>query len=82
MFLIVFLELLFLDNYEMLRDLWRSLSLPGYFMVFITLLTTNMCNIKKGSPLLSHLQARGRVTPLGGLLFALTHYQALLKTIT
>jgi hypothetical protein len=50
-------------------------------MVFIIIFTTSMGNIRRGSPLLSHLHAQGRVTPLGGPLFALAHYQTLLKTI-
>jgi hypothetical protein len=50
------LELLFLENYEMSKDLWQSLSLlTGCFMVLIILFTINMGNIRRGSPLLNHL---------------------------
>ncbi len=45
-----------LKNYEMPRDLWRTLSpLLGCFVVFILLFITSMGNMKKRSPLLSHL---------------------------
>jgi hypothetical protein len=58
----------------MSRLFWRTLSLlPSCFMV-INFFITNMDNMKRGSPLLSHLQAKGRVDHLGGLLFALAHY--------
>jgi hypothetical protein len=61
--LITFFELLFLENYEMRKVFWWTLSpLPGCFIVFIFLFTTNMGNMKRGSPLLNHLQAQGRVT--------------------
>ncbi len=62
--LIMFFKLLFLESYGMPKDLWRTLSLlPGYFMVLILLFTINMGNMRRGSPLSSHLQAWGRVTP-------------------
>jgi hypothetical protein len=47
----------------------------------INFFITNMDNMKRGSPLLSHLQAKGRVDHLGGLLFALAHYWTFFKTI-
>jgi hypothetical protein len=56
MFLITFLKLLFFLNCVMSGSLWRALSLlPGYFMVHIYLLTTNMGDMWRGSPLLNHL---------------------------
>ncbi len=62
--LITFFKLLFLESYRMPWDLWRTLCpLLGYFMVFIILFTINMGNMKRGSPLSSHLQGWGRVTP-------------------
>jgi hypothetical protein len=83
MLLITFLELLFLENYEMSKDLWQSLSLlPSCFMVLIIIFIISMGNIRRGSPLLNHLQAWGRVTPLKGSLFALARYRTFLKTIS
>ncbi len=62
-FLISFFELLFFKSYVMLRGFWRTLlPLPNYFMVLI-FFTTNMDDMLRMSPLLSHLQARGKVTP-------------------
>jgi hypothetical protein len=74
--------LLFLEIHVMLKGLWQALSLlPCCFMALILLFTTSMGGMWKGSPLLNNFQAQGKVTPLGGFLFTLTHYQALLKTI-
>jgi hypothetical protein len=50
-------------------------------MALFLLFTTNMDDMWKGSPLLNHFQAQGKVTPLGGILFILVHYRALLETI-
>jgi hypothetical protein len=42
MLLIMFFELLFLENYVMPRGLWQTLSrLPGCCMVFILIFTTS-----------------------------------------
>jgi hypothetical protein len=61
---ITFLELLFLESYEMPGDLWRTLPpLLGYVMVFIILFTISMGSMRKGLPLLSNLQAQDKVTP-------------------
>jgi hypothetical protein len=48
----------------------------------IIFFTTNIGGMWKGSPLLTHLQAWGKVPPLKGRLFAFAHYQVLLKTTT
>ncbi len=63
-FLITFFELLFLKNYEMSGDFWQALSfLPSCFMVLIFLFSITMGNMMRESPLLSHFQAWGKVTP-------------------
>jgi hypothetical protein len=64
MLLIVFFKLLFLENYKMLGDLWRTLSpFPSCFMVFILLFTTNMGNMKRGSLLLIIFRHKARCPP-------------------
>jgi len=80
--LIIFFKLIFLKSYGIRRDLWWALCpLLAWFMVLIIFFTTSMGNMKMTSPLLSHFQAWGRVTPFRTSLFALTHYQTFLETI-
>jgi hypothetical protein len=60
----MFLELLFLESYVMLGGLWRTLSpLLSCFMALILFFIISMGGMWKGSPLLNHFQAQGKVTP-------------------
>jgi hypothetical protein len=78
----MFLELLFLENYEMLGDLWWALSLLlGCVLVFIPLFTTSMGNMSKGFTIIESSSGMRQGDPLHGPLFALAHYWTLLKTI-
>jgi hypothetical protein len=78
----MFLKLLFVESYEMLRDLWWTLSfLLGCFMVFILLFITSMGNMSKGFIVIESSSGMSQGDPLGGPLFALAHCWAFIKTI-
>jgi hypothetical protein len=75
MLLIMFIKFLFLESYKMLRDLWVTLSLvPGYFMVFILFFITSMGYMSKGFIVIESFLNTSQGDPLGGPLFAFTHY--------
>jgi hypothetical protein len=59
----VFRAVIFKELWDV-KDLWQALSLlPCCFMVLILLFTTNMGSMRRGSPLLNHLQAWSKVNP-------------------
>jgi hypothetical protein len=79
--LIMFIELLFLESYEMSKDFWQTLSpLPCCFMVLIFLFTTSMTTWGGGHRYWIIFKHEVKWT-LGGLLFALAHYRTLLKIV-
>jgi len=66
----------------MSRGHWQRLSLlRNCFMVFILLFTTNKGSTWKGSPLLNHLYAQGKVTPEEVFYFLWPIIEFSLKTI-
>jgi len=78
----MFLKLLFLKSYEMLGDLWWTLSLYQVvlwcsFLFFII----NMGYMSKGFIVIGSSLGIRPGDPLGGPLFALAHYWALVETI-
>jgi len=75
MFLISFLELLFVESCVMLGGFWQALSpLPGCFMMFIFFIYYQHGQYVKGVTIIESSLGMRRGDPLGNPLYALAHY--------